>query len=347
MTITFDPIAGTAVVDPPTCRLLSLPPRQLIAASQNAVVIRPENDPYIGPDDGPLRKVLDATVPPLHAAMLTTAYWGEKSASKITVGFLDNPTPTLKSMILQCANMWAKRANVGFVESAVDSMIRISREPGHGYASYLGVGCLMIPRDQPTMWFDSFTELTPWSEFLRVVCHEFGHGLGLIHEHMRKEIVVLIDPALAIPYYWLNQMWDKQQVENQVLTAYPESSLFAETPPDPNSIMCYPIPGSITYNRQPILGGAEIDENDYDLVARLYPLATTTPTPTPTPTPTATPDRIRYLLKTARPTINRALRLNHEVSAAEQYTYTLLQIPGGLETLIAYGNLHEPGKPGP
>jgi hypothetical protein len=35
--------------------------------------------------------------------------------------------------------------------------------------------------------------------------------------------------------------------------------------------MCYQIPGSITKNGQPILGGLDIDPTDYAFAAKLYP----------------------------------------------------------------------------
>ena len=56
----------------------------------------------------------------------------------------------------------------------------------------------------------------------------------------------------------------------QVLTPIEESSLLGTTP-DPRSIMCYQIPGSITKDGKPILGGTDIDQLDYEFAGRLYP----------------------------------------------------------------------------
>jgi hypothetical protein len=35
--------------------------------------------------------------------------------------------------------------------------------------------------------------------------------------------------------------------------------------------MCYQIPGSLTKSGKPIIGGADIDKQDYDFAALLYP----------------------------------------------------------------------------
>ena len=44
-----------------------------------------------------------------------------------------------------------------------------------------------------------------------------------------------------------------------------------ETPPDQTSIMCYQLPGSITRDGRPILGGPDINQTDYAFAGRIYP----------------------------------------------------------------------------
>ncbi len=256
----------------PSCFIKPLPRELIVPAARTSVLIRPENHPNAGPDEGPLRRQTDVPLQPARAAMLTTAYWGISGAN-LGVQFLDTNDATLKAMILQCANMWGKRANVRFFETWFDAQIRITRTPGGGYYSYLGNGALQIPGNENTMNLDSFTVQTPWSEYLRVVCHEFGHALGLIHEHMRQELVAKLIPEATIALYEQTQGWSELQIRQQVLTPQDESAIFFKTAPDPNSIMCYQIPGSITIDHQPIAGGTEIDDNDYNLIGFLYPLS--------------------------------------------------------------------------
>jgi hypothetical protein len=63
-------------------------------------------------------------------------------------------------------------------------------------------------------------------------------------------------------------------VRQQVLTPIEESSLRGTPHADPNSIMCYQIPGSITKSGEPIVGGTDIDKQDYAFMAVIYPKPT-------------------------------------------------------------------------
>lgn len=69
------------------------------------------------------------------------------------------------------------------------------------------------------------------------------------------------------------QGWSEAEVRAQVLTPLEESSLRG-TVPDPRSIMCYQIPGSLTKDGQPIIGGADIDRLDGEFAAQIYPKKT-------------------------------------------------------------------------
>jgi hypothetical protein len=82
--------------------------------------------------------------------------------------------------------------------------------------------------------------------------------------------VARIDPQKAYEYFLRTQGWDKQTVDQQVLTSLDESSLMG-TPVDQDSIMCYQLPGSITTNGQPIRGGTDINQTDYGFAGRIYP----------------------------------------------------------------------------
>jgi hypothetical protein len=111
---------------------------------------------------------------------------------------------------------------------------------------------------------------TPESEYKRVVRHETGHTLGFPHEHMRKELVARIDRQKAYAYFLATQGWNHAQVDAQVLTALDDASIIG-TPADQTSIMCYRLPGSITKNGQPIIGGIDINATDCGFAGRVYP----------------------------------------------------------------------------
>lgn len=203
-------------------------------------------------------------------AVDTRKQW-RKTGVRLTTGFLDNPPTDLKIKILEHLNAWSKSSNIQFIESDTDPQVRIAREKGEGYFSYLGTDILLIPMDQPTMNLDSFTMKTPESEFFRVVRHEAGHTLGFPHEHMRRELVELIDPSKAIEYYKKTDNWDPKQVYQQVLKPLEEQSIMGTNVPHVDSIMCYQIPGIITKNGEAIIGGLDITDSDYQFAAKVYP----------------------------------------------------------------------------
>jgi hypothetical protein len=130
---------------------------------------------------------------------------------------------------------------------------------------------LQIPANQQTMNLEAFSMDTPESEYHRVIRHETGHTLGFPHEHMRRQLVEKIDPQKAIAYFQRTQGWNEDETRAQVLTPIEESSLLGTPNADPRSIMCYQLPGEITKDGKPIIGGLDIDASDFAFAGRIYP----------------------------------------------------------------------------
>jgi len=257
------------------CSPRRLPKEKLVAAAQKAVEINPLNHAPIER----LAMVMPGFTPtPERIAVVTTKYWGPKGVS-LTVGFMDNPPAALKKKILAHMNAWNKTANVKFVETKSSPQVRIAREGGDngGYWSYVGTDVLSIPANQQTMNLEEFSTSTPDSEFFRVVRHETGHTLGFPHEHMRRQLVAKIDPDKAIAYFKRTQGWSPAEVRAQVLTPIEESSLIGTPMADPKSIMCYQLPGEITKDGKPIVGGLDIDASDFAFAASIYAKSKTPP----------------------------------------------------------------------
>lgn len=251
------------------CTLKELPAEQLQDAAAHAIAQNEANRP----DSNIVAKIASASAPITDfIAMMTSKYWGTGGVH-LTVGFLDNPPRDLRAKILEHMNAWGKTANVAFREET-DALrdgadVRIARGQG-GYWSYLGTDIKLVDKGKPTMNLQDFTMKTLDSEFYRVVRHETGHTLGSPHEHLRKDLVALIDEQKAIEYFGRTQGWDADQVRRQVLTPI-DPKLLTGTAEDQQSIMCYQIPGSITKTGKPISGGTDIDKSDYDFMALMYP----------------------------------------------------------------------------
>jgi hypothetical protein len=265
--------------DKGSAQLVCLPRRlteaQLLEAARHAININPMNRP-------PVERMaaLGLGAPkPLHIAVLTTAYWGT-SGVKLTVGFLDSPESALKARILSHMNAWNKDANVSFsiTNDRDNADVRIARVGGQdgGYWSYVGTQIKTIKKGEATMNLEAFTMQTEDSEFYRVVRHETGHTLGFVHEHMRRALVKKIDKNKAIAYFLKNDNWSAQETTDQVLTPIEDSTIKGTTS-DPKSIMCYQIPGEITIDGKPIIGGLDIDASDYAFSGTIYPRGASAP----------------------------------------------------------------------
>ncbi len=117
------------------------------------------------------------------AALLNSTRWN--TGDQIRVAFMEGD-PDLQNRVKAVAQQWTApdMANLTFqfVEQG-DAEIRIGFLEGDGSWSYLGTECRDIPADETTMNYGWLTPDSDDDELQRVVLHEFGHALGLIHEH--------------------------------------------------------------------------------------------------------------------------------------------------------------------
>jgi hypothetical protein len=238
-------------------------------AADTAIEINPLNRPNL------------EQAPPLfdkqELAVLTTKYWGSKGAT-LGVYFLDNPPADLKERLLWHFNSWG--GNVKAVEASKgNAQVRILRGDGDGYWSYLGTDILQIrDKNEPTMNLDSFTMKTSDSEFYRVAAHEWGHTLGFPHEHLRKQIINRLDVNKTIEWFRRTYGWNESMVRSNVLTPLEDSAIIATPVADETSVMTYQLPGAITKDGRPIVGGPRINSTDLEFMQKIYP-ATVQPPP--------------------------------------------------------------------
>lgn len=254
---------GDAAAGEPTfgCRIMTLPTRLQEKAAKVAARDNPVNAPLS-------QTAIPGLEDPARLTLLTSKYWGPQP-KQLTVSFLESTPADLRARIVSHMNAWNSAAGISFVETSHVGQVRISRGAG-GYYSYLGTDIMLIPQNRQTMNLQDFTMNTPEREFHRVVRHETGHTLGFPHEHMRNALVALIDPSKAYEYFARTQGWSTEMVDQQVLTPLDARSIMG-TEPDQDSIMCYQLPGEITYNGMPIRGGTDINATDYAFAATIYP----------------------------------------------------------------------------
>jgi hypothetical protein len=101
--------------------------------------------------------------------------------------------------------------------------------------------------------------------------HEFGHALGLIHEHQNpKGGIQWNEPAVKADLGGPPNNWDDATIRHNVLDHYPAKEVTA-SPVDKNSIMMYPIPASWTLDGFSADLNGDLSEQDRQFIRRAYP----------------------------------------------------------------------------
>jgi len=156
------------------------------------------------------------------------------NGSTLRVRFLGG-TEAQQRLALEQGRWWSEPANLRFVPSdATDAEIRVSFDPSDGAWSYIGTDCRSIPTDQPTMnlgFQDGGTS-----------AHEFGHAIGLGHEHQNPQGgMQWNEPEVIRDLSGPPNSWTVAQIRNNVLTKYSTDQV-RSTVFDADSIMLYAFP---------------------------------------------------------------------------------------------------------
>lgn len=267
------------------CHIMELPPEQQLEAARNAIALNPANAPRLDllvpalstALAGASRRDLSPAIEdPQFLTALTGKYW--RGPVRLTVSFLDNPSSSLRNRVLSHFNAWGEFSDVRVDWTASGGDIRIARNEPALY-SYLGTDIRLVPMDRHTMMLGGYSDRTPDREIRRSGCHELGHSLGFIHEHLRRELVRKIVASKAYAYYARTQGWSRATVDSNVLRYADESTITGSEVPDQDSLMCYQIPGEITVDGKPIPGGVDFSPQDKVMAGRLWPKTTPPPPP--------------------------------------------------------------------
>jgi serralysin len=206
------------------------------------------------------------------AALLKSAKWNPGDV--ITARFLEGD-PALQARVKAVALEWTgpRMANLTLdFRKTGPTDIRIAFRQGNGSWSYLGTMCRQIaPESEPTMNYGWLTPHSSEDEVRRVVLHEFGHALGLIHEHQNPNGgIPWNEDAVRHDLSGPPNNWDPATIDNNMFKFYPETDLVA-TDVDAYSIMMYPIPASWTTNGFSAGFNSELSATDKTLIRSVYP----------------------------------------------------------------------------
>lgn len=224
------------------------------------------------------------------------------AGGRILVAFYGG-TPDLHKAIVEEAAKWTRYANLnldfGFDQvsgsyrswSPTDTVrkahIRIGFFPGLGYWSHVGDSSVSksAPLTEPTMNFEGFDERWPYlmpDNWRTVVQHEFGHALGLRHEHQRQICTAEFrwnrgnnDEPSVYDIFLAEYEWSKPRVDLNLLPVL-ESDDDASLGFDRDSIMTYKLHElAFTRGKQSVCyvenENSDISAMDALAVAKVYP----------------------------------------------------------------------------
>ncbi|OUS02242.1 hypothetical protein A9Q86_04250 [Flavobacteriales bacterium 33_180_T64] len=203
----------------------------------------------------------------IQSAVINSKIW---KYNELRIYFIDG-TQDLKDQVIEYAREWENYCAVNFtvVNSRVDSDITISFND-EGYWSYIGSESLNY---YPSM---SLTGIDEENEdyFRGTVLHEFGHALGLIHEHQSPNSSIKWNDSAVYDYYWKTHKWSEKKTYENVIQKYrfDQFNDLEATEFDPESIMIYYIPKEFLANDNPVdfKDNNDISDLDKELIRKKY-----------------------------------------------------------------------------
>jgi hypothetical protein len=222
-------------------------------------------------------------LPADEAAAFIRKLW--RPGRTLRIAFVDDHlAPALRenvhAKVRQYAGQWLEHANLQLVFGCrrMEAEIRIGFDPCLGNWSYIGTDTLAFDDGELTMNLGELAGDPPEERYRHVILHEFGHALGLVHEHQSPHSTIrwnrqaVIKALAGAPNYWneetieLNVFIRYDTTYSQYTSVLPTGTAF-----DAASIMVYPIPREWTQDGRSYPANSVLSAADKAFIARCYP----------------------------------------------------------------------------
>ncbi|KAH8099648.1 hypothetical protein BXZ70DRAFT_240518 [Cristinia sonorae] len=207
----------------------------------------------------------------------STLLWD--NGSTITYSYLGGNS-TQQKKVDTVAQEWTKYANVVIKKVASGGQIRITFVKD-GSWSYVGRETLNVAVTKATMnfgWVKGDSSVIG-SEERGTILHEFGHALGLLHEHQSpaRGGTLTLDEEAVYEFYELNQGWSRAMVKEQIIDVYSRDNVSNYSQVDLNSIMMYFMPPEMNTERIDVRPNYVLSDLDKAYIAINYPFQSKDP----------------------------------------------------------------------
>ncbi len=194
-----------------------------------------------------------------------------KNGTVLAVRFLDGDD-NVKALVKKYAAEWSQFANLkfDFDSQATDAPIRLTfAQPGSWSA--IGIDALTVAADQPTINLGQVRTAVNEEDAARVIRHEFGHVIGLIHEQENPNANIRWNKQAVIQYYGSPpNNWPLSVIQETIFDVAPKFENPEYRAFDPKSIMMFPVPAGLAEGLV-VEWNTKFSEGDKKFAAELYP----------------------------------------------------------------------------
>ena len=188
--------------------------------------------------------------------------------SVLTISRL-NMTQEQKDLVKHNINKWAPHTNLyfKFIDSPDgDIRITVDNDTGPGW-SKVGTDAKKVPLSRPTMGI-SFTRSD--ASIAATIQHEFGHALGLKHEHQHPDRTLDLNRENIYDEYEKRGRFS-YEADNDIVRTFSRHQVQASANYDDKSIMHYGFSASRLNSGPPIPRNFKLSEDDKKFMQSLYP----------------------------------------------------------------------------